>query len=54
MQPAAQRMASLLGGVVLDEERSALGRQRIQHIREELRSYDRQNAAPSVTKPTRW
>ena len=54
MEPAAQRMASLLGGVVLDEERSALGRQRIQHIREELRSYDRQNAAPSVTKPTRW
>lgn len=54
MEPAAQRMASLLDGVVLDEERNALGRQRIQHIREELRAYDRQNAAPSLTKATRW
>jgi cell division protein ZipA len=54
MEPAAQRMASLLGGVVLDEERSALGRQRIQHIREELRAYDRQNAVPVVSKPARW
>ncbi|MDE2406493.1 MAG: cell division protein ZipA [Xanthomonadaceae bacterium] len=54
MEPAAQRMASLLGGVVLDEERSALGRQRIQHIREELRAYDRQNAVQPGNKPARW
>lgn len=54
MEPAAQRMADLLDGVVLDEERNALGRQRIQHIREELRHYDRQNAAPPLSKPTRW
>lgn len=54
MEPAAQRMADLLDGVVLDEERNALGRQRIQHIREELRAYDRQNAAPPLGKSTRW
>ncbi|HTL13871.1 MAG TPA: cell division protein ZipA [Thermomonas sp.] len=54
MEPAAQRMADLLDGVVLDEERNALGRQRIQHIREELRYYDRQNAAPPLGKTTRW
>ncbi len=42
MLPAAQRVAELLDGVVLDEERNALGRQRIQHIRDELRNYDRQ------------
>ncbi|WP_449448073.1 cell division protein ZipA [Thermomonas brevis] len=54
MEPAAQRMADLLDGVVLDEERSALGRQRIQHIRDELRAYDRQNAAPPLGKSTRW
>lgn len=54
MEPAAQRMADLLDGVVLDEERNALGRQRIQHIREELRAYDRQHSAPPLSKPTRW
>ncbi len=54
MEPAAQRMAVLLDGVVLDEERNALGRQRIQHIRDELRAYDRQNLAPPLSKPTRW
>ena len=54
MEPAAQRMAVLLDGVVLDEERNALGRQRIQHIRDELRAYDRQHAAPPLSKPTRW
>lgn len=41
MLPAAQRLAELLDGVLLDEERNALGRQRIAHIREDLRSYDR-------------
>ena len=41
MLPAAQRLAELLDGVLLDEERNALGRQRIAHIREDLRGYDR-------------
>jgi cell division protein ZipA len=54
MLPAAQRMSELLDGVVLDEERNALGRQRIQHIRDELRNYDRQHQAPPLSKPTRW
>lgn len=54
MEPAAQRMADLLDGVVLDEERNALGRQRIQHIRDELRAYDRQHSAPPLSKSNRW
>ncbi|WP_250622769.1 cell division protein ZipA [Pinirhizobacter soli] len=41
MLPAAQRLAELLDGLVLDEERNALGRQRIAHIRDELRGWDR-------------
>jgi cell division protein ZipA len=40
--PTAQRMAELLDASVLDEERNTLGRQRVAHIRDELRSYDRQ------------
>ena len=53
MQPAAERMAELLDGVVLDEQRNALGRQRVQHLREEMRAYDRQReVAPG--KPARW
>ena len=39
--PTAQRMAELLDAAVLDEERNTLGRQRIAHIRDELRGYDR-------------
>jgi cell division protein ZipA len=39
--PTAQRLAELLGANVLDEERSVLGRQRIAHIRDELRAFDR-------------
>ena len=39
--PTAQRLAELLDATVLDEERNALGRQRIAHIRDELRAYDR-------------
>lgn len=39
--PTAQRMAELLGAVLLDEERNALGRQRIANIRDEMRAYDR-------------
>ena len=41
MLPTAQRLAELLDGNVLDEERNALGRQGVAHIRDELRSYDR-------------
>lgn len=39
--PTALRMAELLDAVLLDEERNALGRQRIANIRDELRVYDR-------------
>lgn len=42
MLPAAQRMADLLDAVLLDEQRNALGRQRIAHIRDELRHFDRE------------
>src|SRR3546814_4892102 len=48
MEPIARRMAELLDGVVLDESRNALGRQRIAHLREELRTYDRQHEAPPI------
>ena len=54
MLPTAQRMAELLDGVVLDESRNALGRQRIAHIRDELRAYDRQHEAQPIGKNTRW
>jgi cell division protein ZipA len=54
MLPTAQRMAELLDGVVLDESRNALGRQRIQHLRDELRAYDRQHEAPPITRSPRW
>jgi len=54
MLPTVQRMAELLDGVVLDEGRNALGRQRISHIRDELRVYDRQHEAPPLTKAPRW
>ena len=40
--PTAQRLAELLDAQVLDESRNALGRQRIAHIRDELRAWDRQ------------
>lgn len=54
MLPTAQRMAELLDAVVLDDQRNALGRQRIAHIRDELRAYDRQREAPPLTRPPRW
>ena len=54
MLPTVQRMAELLDGVVLDDSRNALGRQRVAHIRDELRAYDRQHQAPPLTKPPRW
>ena len=43
MLPTAQRLAELLDGQVLDEERNAMGRQRIAHIRDELRGWDREH-----------
>jgi cell division protein ZipA len=46
--PAAQRMAELLDAVLLDEERNAIGRQRIAHIREEMRAYDRKRDAQHI------
>jgi cell division protein ZipA len=52
MLPAAQRMAELLDAVVLDEQRNALGRQRIAHIREDLRRYDRKRSGEVVG--ARW
>lgn len=53
MLPTAERMAELLGGVLLDEQRNALGRQRIAHLRDELRAYDRQQEAP-ITRSPHW
>jgi len=53
MLPAAQRMAELLGGNVLDEEHGALGRQRIAVLRDELRAWDRKHEGPEITMPRR-
>ncbi|HET8553216.1 MAG TPA: cell division protein ZipA [Rhodanobacteraceae bacterium] len=49
MLPTAQRLAKLLEGLVLDEERNALGRQRIAHIRDELRGWDRRHEGTGTT-----
>jgi cell division protein ZipA len=49
MLPTAQRMAELLDASVLDEERNALGRQRVAHIRDELRAYDRKRERTQIT-----
>jgi len=54
MLPTAERMADLLDGVLLDESRNALGRQRVQHLRDELRAYDRQREAAPITRAPRW
>ncbi len=54
MLPTAQRMGELLDGVVLDESRNALGRQRIAHLRDELRAYDRQHEVAPITRNPRW
>src|SRR5690606_4716577 len=53
MLPTAQRMAELLDGVLLDESRNALGRQRIQHLRDELRAWDRRQESPPPPR-SRW
>ncbi|HEX2595839.1 MAG TPA: cell division protein ZipA [Luteimonas sp.] len=54
MLPTAERMAELLNGVLLDESRNALGRQRVQHLRDELRAFDRQREAAPITRSPRW
>ncbi|TDK22521.1 cell division protein ZipA [Luteimonas aestuarii] len=54
MLPTAQRMAELLDGVVLDEQRNALGRQRIAGLRDEMRAWDREHEVPPVTRSPRW
>ena len=54
MLPTAERMAELLDGVLLDEQRNALGRQRIAGLRDELRSWDREHEVPPVTRSPRW
>ncbi|HEX7349329.1 MAG TPA: cell division protein ZipA [Rhodanobacteraceae bacterium] len=51
MLPAVQRIAELLGGAVLDEDRNTLGRQRIAGIREELRTWDRQHLGELIHSP---
>lgn len=43
MLPTAQRLAELLDGMVLDEERNAVGRQCVAHIRDQLRAWDREH-----------
>lgn len=48
MLPTAQRLAELLDGRVLDEERNALGRQRIAHLRDELRAWDRKQERSQI------
>ena len=53
MLPTAQRMAELLDALVLDEERNALGRQRIAHIRDEMRAYDRKREQQTIRSPLR-
>jgi cell division protein ZipA len=53
MLPAAQRIAELLGGALLDEDRNALGRQRIAGLREELRAWDRRHEGEPVRLPPR-
>ncbi|PIV33239.1 MAG: cell division protein ZipA, partial [Lysobacterales bacterium CG02_land_8_20_14_3_00_62_12] len=50
MLPTAQRIAELLEGEVLDEDRNAVNRQRIQFMRDELRQYDREQAKQTIKK----
>ena len=48
MLPTAQRLGELLDGLVLDEERNALGRQCVAHIRDQLRSWDRDHEGDEI------
>lgn len=50
--PTVQRLAELLGAQVLDEGRNALGRQRIAHLRDELRAWDREQERNQI-RPAR-
>lgn len=43
MLPTAQRLAELLDGQVVDDQRNALGRQGIAYIRDGLRAWDREH-----------
>lgn len=54
MLPCAQRVAELLGGQLLDEDRNALGRQRIAGLREDLRGWDRQHEGAETIAPPRF
>jgi cell division protein ZipA len=51
MLPVAQRIAELLGGELQDEDRNALGRQRVAGLREELRAWDRQHEGSEIAPP---
>jgi cell division protein ZipA len=51
MLPVAQRIAELLGGELQDEDRNALGRQRVAGLREELRAWDRQHEGSEIGAP---
>lgn len=51
MLPTAQRLAELLDGVLLDEKHNALSRQRIAHVRDELRAWDRRQEQ-SMIRPS--
>ena len=46
--PTAQRLAEILDAQVLDEGRNALGRQRIAHLRDEMRAWDRQQERSQI------
>jgi cell division protein ZipA len=48
--PAAQRMAELLDGLVLDEDRNSLTRQRIGQLRDELRAFDREQERDALKR----
>jgi cell division protein ZipA len=50
MLPAAQRFADLLDAQVLDEQRNALARQTIQHVREEMRAWDRERERRTIKR----
>lgn len=50
MLPAAQRFADLLDAQVLDEQRNALARQTIQHVREEMRAWDRERERQTIRR----
>lgn len=46
--PTAERLAELLEGRVLDEDHNALGRQRVAHLRDELRAWDRRRERQQI------